>query len=260
MPLMIKTQLQRLGRHVERRIPLENIEYLEKGIEEIGLDSDETSLAKLERYKDLLVEWNEKMNLTAITEDREVYIKHFVDSIACMLTEEFTEGKTVIDVGTGAGFPGLPLKIYEEGIKLTLLDSLKKRIGFLQTVCSELELEDVEFVHGRAEDFGKNPDYREKYDIAVSRAVASLNVLLEYCTPFLKVGGVFVCQKGPAAGDELKEASKAIEVLGLRLKNQIEVKLPFMDITHYVLVFEKISSTPSKYPRKAGMPSKKPIA
>ena len=239
---------------------MKDIDYLKKGLEEVGLNSNEICAAKLERYKELLLEWNEKMNLTAITEDKEVYIKHFVDSITCMLTDEFQEGKSVIDVGTGAGFPGLPIKIYDESIKLTLLDSLKKRIGFLQTVCSELELQEVEFVHGRAEDFGKNPDYREQYDIVVSRAVASLNVLLEYCTPFLKVGGVFVCQKGPAASDELKAASKAIDTLGLRLKKQIEVRLPFMDITHYILVFEKISNTPLKYPRKAGMPSKKPIA
>lgn len=166
---------------------------------------------------------------------------------------------SIIDVGTGAGFPGVPLKVCLGNTKVTLLDSLNKRINFLQEVCNQLELEDVEFIHGRAEDFGKNPDYREQYDIATARAVAGLPILMEFCVPFIKVGGYFVCLKGPNADLELEESKKAMEVLGIEFVEKLDIKLPETDLNHNILVFKKVSETPSKYPRKAGKPAKSPI-
>ncbi|AHM57501.1 ribosomal RNA small subunit methyltransferase G [Peptoclostridium acidaminophilum DSM 3953] len=239
---------------------MDNGEYLKKGIEEIGLSADDRLVEKFETYKRLLLEWNEKMNLTAITQEREIYIKHFVDSLSCICSGVIKSDSRIIDVGTGAGFPGLPLKIYDESLKLTLLDSLRKRINFLENVCGEIGLSGVEFLHSRAEDAGNDKRYREKFDVAVSRAVAPLNVLLEYCTPFIRKGGYFVCQKGPAADEELVQAAKSMKELGVALEEKLIIKLPFTDISHYVLVFRKVSNTPSKYPRKAGLPSKKPIA
>lgn len=238
---------------------MDNREYFKKGIEDIGLLADDRLVEKFETYKSLLLEWNEKINLTAITDEKEIYIKHFVDSLSCICSGVIKSDSRIIDVGTGAGFPGLPLKIYDESLRLTLLDSLRKRINFLESVCTEIGLDGVEFVHSRAEDAGTDKKYREKYDVAVSRAVASLNVLLEYCTPFIKKGGYFVCQKGPAVDDELAAAAKAMKELGIVLEEKLSINLPFTDINHYVLVFRKVSNTPSKYPRKAGLPSKKPI-
>lgn len=238
---------------------LENINILKDGLKEVKIDYSEAQIKGFETYKDLLLEWNEKMNLTAITQVDEVYIKHFVDSATCLLTGKFEGEKKIIDVGTGAGFPGLPIKIMRDDVKLTLLDSLNKRINFLKEVCDNIELEDVEFLHSRAEDAGRNPEYRQKYDISVSRAVANLSTLLEYCTPFVKVGGYFICQKGPSVDQELADAKKAIEVLNVKLIDRIEIKLPFTDINHNILIFEKTKDTPKKYPRQAGKPSKNPI-
>ena len=166
---------------------------------------------------------------------------------------------SIIDVGTGAGFPGLPLRICLKNVKLTLLDSLNKRINFLQEVSAKVGIDDIEFIHGRAEDFGKDENYREKYDIATARAVAGLPVLIEFCAPFIKLGGYFVCLKGPNANLELEEAKKAIEIMGLEFVEKIDVKLPELDLSHNILVFKKIKNTPEKYPRKAGKPSKNPI-
>lgn len=235
------------------------IEILKDGTEKMGIEISHDQAEQFVRYKNILLKWNQKMNLTAITEEREIIIKHFLDSLSCIQTGYLRNEGKMIDVGTGAGFPGIPLKILLPDIKLTLLDSLKKRIGFLEEVCSELNLDKIEFVHGRAEDLGQNKDYREKYEYVVSRAVATLNILVEYCLPFVKIGGHFICQKGPKLIEEMKDAKKAIEILGGKIVEQIEIGLPLSDRDHHILVIEKIKQTPIKYPRKAGKPSKNPI-
>lgn len=234
-------------------------DILKDGSKEMNIEITDHQIDQLIKYKDILLEWNQKMNLTAISEEKEVMIKHFLDSLSCIQTKYLTNEGRMIDVGTGAGFPGVPLKIALPNIELTLLDSLKKRISFLEEVCRETNLINVEFLHGRAEDFGQNKVYREKYDYAVSRAVAALNVLVEYCLPFVKVGGYFICQKGPGLIEELPEAKNAIKILGGEVVDQIVIDLPFSDITHHILVIKKIKQTPIKYPRKAGKPSREPI-
>ena len=238
---------------------MEPIEILKRGTEEMGIEISHKQAEQFIKYKDILLEWNRKMNLTTITEEREIIIKHFLDSLSCIQTKYLKNTGKMIDIGTGAGFPGIPLKIILPDIKLTLLDSLKKRIGFLEEVCAELDLGGIEFIHGRAEDFGQNKNYREKYKYVVSRAVAALNVLTEYCLPFAQVGGHFICQKGPKLIEEIKDAQKAIKILGGKVVEQIKIELPFSDRDHHILVVEKIKQTPIKYPRKAGKPSKNPI-
>lgn len=207
------------------------------------------------KYMELLLEWNKKMNLTAITEPEEVILKHFVDSLT--IIPYLNEKNTILDVGTGAGFPGIPLKILEEDKEFTLLDSLNKRIIFLQSVIGELNLKNIQAVHGRAEEYIR--EKREYYDIATSRAVAKLNVLLEYMLPFVKVGGSCICMKSFEIDEELKDAEKAIEILGGKIEKVDEITLPNTDIQRKIVVIKKIKSTPNKYPRKAGMPSKEPI-
>ncbi|AKL97368.1 ribosomal RNA small subunit methyltransferase G [Clostridium aceticum] len=232
---------------------------LKEGSKELGIELSEKQIDQLLTYKDILLEWNKKMNLTAIEDEQEVIIKHFLDSISCIKVQQLKNNGKAIDVGTGAGFPGIPLKVIFPQLKVTLLDSLNKRINFLKEVCLQLELEDMEFVHGRAEDFGQDKGHREVYDYAVARAVAPLNILVEYCLPFVKVGGFFVCQKGKALDEELLEGKRAIEVLGGKVVDQQHITLPFSDITHSILVIEKIKQIPTKYPRKAGKPSKNPL-
>lgn len=237
----------------------ENIELLENGLKNFNIDVNDTMLEKFEKYREILVEYNKNMNLTGITEQREVYIKHFLDSVAIFKDGYIMDGLSVIDVGTGAGFPGIPYKICNPTIKLTLLDSLNKRINFLKEICTNIGFDDVEFVHGRAEDFGQNEDFREKFDIATARAVANLPVLLELCIPFVKVGGFFICLKGPNAENEVEEAKNAMDVLDVKLVENIEVSLPDEELKHRILVFKKIKETLGKYPRKAGKLSKKPL-
>lgn len=210
------------------------------------------------KYYLLLTEWNERINLTAITEEDEVAVKHFLDSLnaAKGIAED---GMSVIDVGTGAGFPGLPVKIANPGIALTLVDSLQKRINFLDEVVSQLGLSDVRTVHSRAEELGINKDYRERYDVCVSRAVANLTTLCELCLPFVKVGGLFVSLKGPKAAEEVSQAQKAIRLLGGELVRIQSYDLSDTDLNHNIVVIKKISHTPTKYPRKAPKPSKEPL-
>ena len=225
---------------------------------QIGVKINETQVSQFMKYKDLLLSWNEKMNLTAITDDREVLLKHFADSVSLLPFIDL-KGKNVIDVGTGAGFPGLPIKIACPEANLTLLDSLNKRINFLETVVSEIGLSNVTCIHSRAEDGGQNKDYREKFDVCVSRAVANLSVLSEYCLPFIKVGGCFVSLKGPDAKPEVIEAMKAIETLGGEIDIVEKVEIPFTDIVHTLVMIKKVRQTPNKYPRKSGKISKNPI-
>ncbi|SCI29016.1 16S rRNA (guanine(527)-N(7))-methyltransferase RsmG [Romboutsia sp. 1001713B170207_170306_H8] len=236
-----------------------NDDILRQGIVEFGIDANDQMINDLKTYREILVDWNQKMNLTGIEEEKEVFIKHFLDSISAVQNGYIKDGISLIDVGTGAGFPGLPLKICLKDIKLTLLDSLNKRINFLQEVSNAVNLEDVEFIHGRAEDFGKNSEYREKYDVATARAVAGLPILMEFCVPFVKVGGYFVCLKGPNANLELEESKVAMEVLGVEFVEKIDIELPNEELKHNILVFKKVRNTPEKYPRKAGKPAKSPI-
>ena len=234
-------------------------EELAKAAAEYGISLSDTQMAQYNRYFELLVEWNEKINLTAITEPKEVAIKHMIDSITAYDENLFKDGTTVIDVGTGAGFPGLPLKIFCPEIKLTLMDSLNKRIKFLQTVVEELGLKDVECVHARAEEGARNKKYRESFDIAVSRAVARLPILCEYCLPFVKKGGHFIALKGMQYNDEADEAAKAIKVMGGSKTEIRPVKLPELDDKRAVITITKTMPTPKAYPRKAGTPTKNPI-
>ena len=236
-----------------------NADILKKGIEDLGLKCSDETIDKFSKYREILVEWNQKMNLTGIEEEKEVYIKHFLDSVAAVKKGYIKDGMSIIDVGTGAGFPGLPLRICLENSKVTLLDSLNKRINFLSEVCTNINIDDIELIHGRAEDFGKDEKYREQYDVATARAVAGLPILMEFCVPFIKVGGYFVCLKGPNADTELEESRKAMEVLGLEFVEKIDVELPEIELKHNIVVFKKVNSTPAKYPRKAGKPVKIPI-
>lgn len=233
--------------------------FLREGLEQLNIEVDNKTLEKLINFKDILLEWNEKINLTAITDEREIYIKHFLDSATCLSTGYIEDNDKIIDIGTGAGFPGLVLKILKDNIDITLLDSLKKRMKYLEEAVSKLGVGKLDIIHGRAEEYGVKNGQRESYDIALSRAVASLNVLSEYCIPFVKVGGLFLCQKGPNYSDELKEAEKAINILGGKVEDIKKYILPYSDIAHYIIVIRKLSSTPTKFPRKPGKPSSSPI-
>ena len=212
---------------------------------------------QFENYMNLLLEWNEKINLTAITEEDDIILKHFVDSLT--ISEYIDEGKEVVDVGTGAGFPGVPLKIARKDVKVTLVDSLNKRIKFLDDVIEKLKLEEIHTLHFRAEEFGQNKKYRESFDIATSRAVANLSTLVEYLLPLVKVGGICICMKGSEIKEELENSKRAIEILGGKIEKQVEFTLPETDIKRNIIIVRKIKTTPSKYPRKAGTPVKEPI-
>lgn len=228
-------------------------------LKELELELNETQLQQFERYYELLVEWNKVMNLTAITEYEEVYEKHFLDSLAIVKVEDINKVESIIDIGTGAGFPGIPLKIAFPHLKVVLLDSLNKRINFLNTVIEELGLENVETLHGRAEDYAKKAEYREQADLCVSRAVANLSTLSEYCLPYVKVDGKFIPYKSGEITTEADEAKKAVGILGGNVKKILKFHLPDSDITRSFVVIEKKKATPKKYPRKAGLPSREPL-
>jgi len=238
---------------------MENRELLKNCAEKMNITLTEDMLDKFMKYKDMLLSWNEKINLTAITDEKEIMIKHFADCISIGSEIEFKNGVSVIDVGTGAGFPGVPVKIAFPDIKITLLDSLNKRINFLNELVGELGLEGVSCIHSRAEDGGQNSELREKFDFCISRAVANLAVLSEYCLPFVKLGGTFVSLKGPDASEEVKEAETAVKKLGGKIEKITKIEIPNSDITHSLVIIKKVSATPKQYPRKAGTAVKKPI-
>lgn len=231
-------------------------EELKIKAKQIEIELTKEQIEKYYNYMDLLLEWNEKINLTAIIEPREIILKHFVDSLT--IAKYIKDDEKLIDVGTGAGFPGIPLSIVKENTDIVLLDSLNKRINFLQEVKENLKLENITTIHGRAEEFGKNKKEREKYDIATSRAVAPLNILLEYLLPLVKVGGRAICMKGSNI-EEVENAKNALEILGGKIEKIEEITLPNSDIKRNIIIVEKVKNTPSKYPRKPGTPSKEPI-
>lgn len=234
-------------------------EILKNAAEEYGISLSETQLQQFDRYQELLVEWNQKMNLTALTEPKDMAIKHMIDSVSVYDEKWFSEGMSVIDVGTGAGFPGLPLKILCPSLKVTLLDSLNKRVKFLETVVSELGLSDIVCVHARAEEAARQKQYREKFDAVVSRAVARLPILAEYDLPFVRVGGFFAAMKGAKYEEEAEEAKKAVKLLGGGEPVLREIKLPGLEDKRGIIYIRKEKKTPSVYPRKAGTPEKNPI-
>lgn len=240
----------------------EGLKIFYKGLEELGIELSEKQIHQFIKYYEMLVEKNKVMNLTAITEFNEVIVKHFIDSLALVKVvdkDDLSNGISIIDIGTGAGFPGIPLKIAFPNINITLLDSLNKRINFLKEVSDELGFEGIDFIHGRSEDFGRNPQFREKFDICVSRAVANLATLSEFCVPFVKVGGSFISYKAGDCGEEVKESMKAVEKMGGKIINQLEYMVPTSDLNRVLLFIEKEKATPKSFPRKAGTPAKEPI-
>lgn len=236
-----------------------NEDQFVEALKEQGIELTIQQLEQFDKYFHMLVEWNEKMNLTAITDKPSVYLKHFYDSISAAFYVDMTGKKSICDVGAGAGFPSIPLKICFPDLSVTIVDSLNKRISFLNELASELQLNSVNFVHSRAEDFGQHPKYREQFDIVTARAVARLSVLSELCIPLAKEGGVFMSMKGAAAEEEYKDAKKAITVLGAELVEEFSFSLPMEESERTIFLFNKIKKTPKKYPRKPGIPNKTPI-
>ena len=226
-------------------------------LEKIEIELDEKQIEQFYDYMQRLLKWNEKINLTAITQPQEIIIKHFVDSLT--ISKYIKENAKIIDVGTGAGFPGIPLKIYRHDIEVILLDSLNKRINFLNDAINKMGLDKIGAIHGRAEEFGHNKEYREKFDIATSRAVANMATLSEYLIPFVKVNGMVVAMKGSDVKQEIDESKRAINVLGGKIFGVEEFNLPDTDIRRNVILIEKEKHTLAKYPRKAGTPSKEPL-
>ena len=232
---------------------------LEQGLIQLNIQFTDKQIEQFMKYYDLLIEKNKVMNLTTITDLNEVMTKHFLDSVLISNVLDMSDFYTLVDVGTGAGFPGIPIKILFPHLKVTLIDSLNKRLKFLDDVISELELDGIETVHGRAEDLGNNDLYREKYDLCVSRAVANLSTLSEYCIPFIKKDGVFASYKASDSEEEINNSKNAIKILGGRISKVCEIALPGTEVKRNIVIIKKDKCTSKKYPRKAGTPSKEPL-
>lgn len=248
---------------VRRTILLKEDEgILVQGAREMGIELKESHIEKFSYYLDLLIEWNKKINLTSLKTSREIIIKHFLDSFTCIKAVELyfnIEKINIVDVGTGAGFPGIPFKIICPSVELSLIEATKKKIIFLEKLIKGMSLKDVQILEGRVEKFGKDQEHREKYNIAISRAVAPLNILSEYCLPLVKTSGLFLAQKGRSYLGEIESGSKAIQLLGGEITKIEKVKIPFLNQERYVLVIKKVKDTPLKYPRREGIPQKRPL-
>lgn len=236
-----------------------DIELFQKSLEEKGIYLSSRQIEQFDLYFNMLVEWNEKMNLTAITDRPGVYLKHFYDSITAAFYFDFSKDYNICDVGAGAGFPSIPIKICFPHLKISIVDSLQKRITFLNELANSLQLDGVSFYHDRAETFGRRPDLRESYDIVMARAVARMSVLSELCLPLVKVGGFFIGMKGANLSEEMEDAKKAIDVLGGKVENIYHFQLPIEESVRNIIIIKKERKTPNKYPRKPGTPNKSPI-
>ena len=234
-------------------------EILLSGAAELGVPLDDCQLDALDAFTALLLEWNARFNLTRVTDPSEIAVKHYLDSLSLLPLVEVKPGSAVIDIGAGAGFPGIPLKIARPDLKMTMLDSVRKKLTFLEAVVRELRLADVKLIHGRAEDFARGKSHRERFDLAVSRAVAGLNVLAELCMPFCRLGGSFAAYKGPDPDEEINEAAKAISALGGEVEAVHRFVLPHSDSHRTLVVIRKLRRTPASYPRKAGVPERNPL-
>lgn len=234
-------------------------DLLEERLKDISIQLDDNKRNQFMEFYKLLIEWNQYMNLTAITEYEEVVEKHFVDSLSIVKAINLCEKENIIDIGTGAGFPGIPIKIIYPHLKVTLLDSLNKRVKFLNTIIEKLELKNINVIHGRAEDYAKQKEYREKYELCVSRAVANLSTLSEYCIPYISVGGMFISYKSDEIDEELLKSKNAVKILGAKISDVIRFQLPGTDIRRSFIKIEKIKNTPKIYPRRAGIPGKEPL-
>ena len=234
-------------------------QILEQKLGELGIKQDQNQLERFHKFYQLLIEWNKVMNLTGITEYEDVVEKHFVDSLSIIKAIDLSGIHTVIDVGTGAGFPGIPLKIAFPHLRVVLLDSLNKRIKFLDEVISQLELTEIRTIHGRAEEYARKEEYREQFNLCVSRAVANLSTLSEYCLPYIQVGGMFVPYKSGEIYDEVEQSKKAVRILGGNIKEVMKFELPGTDIHRSFVLIHKEQHTQKKYPRKAGIPAKEPL-
>ena len=234
-------------------------QILEQKLGELGIKQDQNQLERFHKFYQLLIEWNKVMNLTGITEYEDVVEKHFVDSLSIIKAIDLSRIHTVIDVGTGAGFPGIPLKIAFPHLRVVLLDSLNKRIKFLDEVISQLGLTEIRTIHGRAEEYARKEEYREQFDLCVSRAVANLSTLSEYCLPYIQVGGMFIPYKSGEIDDEVEQSKKAVRILGGNIKDVMKFELPGTDIHRSFVLIHKEQHTQKKYPRKAGIPAKEPL-
>lgn len=234
------------------------MELLKSGLDVMGIELDDLKLGQFERYLYLLLEYNKRVNLTAIKEPREIIVQHFLDSVSILAMDIFQPGMKILDVGSGAGFPGIPIKIALPYLNMMLLDASKKRVTFLNHVIETLKLDEIVAVHGRAEELG-HTQYREAFDVVVSRAVAPLRVLCEYCIPFVRPGGLFLSYKGPGAMEELKASEHAIDILGGHFVGVKNVNVPFSEKTHNIVMIRKEKITPVKYPRSPGKPQKSPL-
>ena len=237
-----------------------DLTILEEGCRELGITLDEIQKKQFTDFYEYLVEKNKVMNLTGITEFQEVLVKHFLDSLACVKAVDMSWIKRIMDIGTGAGFPGVPLKIAFPHLEACLLDSLKKRVNFLEETFQMLKLENITAIHGRAEEYAKNKQYRETYDLCVSRAVSNLATLSEYCLPYVKTGGYFISYKSGTVQEEVEQAQKAVKILGGKIQDVVYFQLPDSEIQRSLVVIEKIKATPGRYPRKAGTPLKEPLS
>lgn len=234
-------------------------EMLKNRMDRLQIETNENMLEQFDLFYHLLVEWNKVMNLTGITEYEEVVEKHFADSLSLARFLDLNKIHTVIDVGTGAGFPGIPLKIAFPHLKVVLLDSLNKRINFLNEVIAKLDLKEIHTIHGRAEEYARKPEYREQFDLCVSRAVANLSVLSEYCIPYIRIGGIFIPYKSGDIDEEVAASRKAVDILGGQIDHIEKFQLPDTDIHRSFVFINKIKNTQKKYPRKAGTPAKEPL-